>query len=323
MAAHPWVAAGLERVRFGVLIDPRGGDWGRLREDAQHIEALGYDSLWMYDHPVSIGPADCWTALAYLAQATSTVRLGSAVSCVPYRHPAVLARMAADVDQLSEGRLVLGVGIGDDPSEFEQLGLPFGAPKDRLRALGEAVQVVRGLYSGEPLTFEGSVYQLTNAKLQSLPVQRPSVPIMIAGGGEKVTLRQVAEYGEVCNFGPYPWTGGAYDPADVTRKYAALRSHCEAVGRPYDEILRSYFTQLTVAPTTQGALDKRAAMPMIEEFRSGVVAGSPEEIIAHYQGLVDLGVQYFIAWTHSDDHETLRLLAREVVPALRVPAKVG
>ncbi len=124
-ATHPWVAEGQRTVRFGLLANTIGGDWVRLREETQLIEELGYDSTWVFDHPVAFGASDCWVTLAVLASVTKKLRLGSSVSCIFYRHPAVLARMAADVDQISNGRLVLGVGIGDLPGEFEQLNLPY------------------------------------------------------------------------------------------------------------------------------------------------------------------------------------------------------
>ncbi|GAB3411199.1 hypothetical protein GCM10027569_27610 [Flindersiella endophytica] len=205
-------------MRFG-LLSTSYGDWQHFRDYAQQAEALGFDSIWVYDHPLSFGSADCWIALSELARATSTVRLGSSVSCAMYRHPAVLARMAADIDQLSGGRLVLGLGIGDDPAEFAQLGIPFGPARDRQRVLEEQVREIRRLWDGA---------------MRGGPAQQPHVPILIAGGGEQVTLRQVADHADACNFGPLSWTGGACTDADVARKYDALRKHCAAAGRPYD-----------------------------------------------------------------------------------------
>lgn len=303
MQTHPWVEQGQRQVRFGVL-STSYGDWSRFRDDAQQIEELGYDAIWVYDHPLSFGSADCWIALSELARVTSRVRLGSSVGCVMYRHPAVLARQAADVDQLSGGRLVLGLGIGDDPAEFERMGIPFGSPRDRQRTLEEQVQAILRLWGGEML---------------SGPVQQPHVPLLIAGGGEQVTLRQVAQYADACNFGPYSWTGGAYTKADVGRKYEALRKHCATFDRPYESVLRSYYTMLILDDSRAAAERTRAEMSTgVEEFRSQVFAGTPDDAIAHYQALVDLGVQYFIAFAPPEGRQTLRLLAEQVIPALRV-----
>jgi alkanesulfonate monooxygenase SsuD/methylene tetrahydromethanopterin reductase-like flavin-dependent oxidoreductase (luciferase family) len=307
---HPWVEQGQRQVRFGVL-SASYGDWSRFRDNAQRIEALGYDAIWVYDHPLSFGSADCWIALSELARATSTVRIGSSVGCVMYRHSAVLARQAADVDQLSDGRLVLGLGIGDDPAESARLGIGFDSPRARQRVLEEQVLAIRQLWSGE----------LPNGMLNR-PVQQPHVPILIAGGGERVTLRQVAQYADACNFGPYSWTGGAYTDVDMGRKYDALRKHCATFDRPYESVLRTYYTMLVLDDTRAAAETTRAEMPTgVEEFRSQVFAGTPDEAIAHYQALVDLGVQYFIAFAPPEGEQTLRLLAEEVLPALRVPER--
>jgi alkanesulfonate monooxygenase SsuD/methylene tetrahydromethanopterin reductase-like flavin-dependent oxidoreductase (luciferase family) len=301
---HPWVERGQHEVRFGVL-STSYGDWQHFRDHAQQVEAMGFDSIWVYDHPLSFGSADCWIAMAELARTTSTVRIGTAVSCVLYRHPAVLARMAADVDQLSDGRLVLGLGIGDDPEEFARLGIPFGSARERQRALEENVRAIQRLWGGEMLNG---------------PVQQPHVPILIAGGGEQVTLRQVAQYADVSNFGPYSWTGGAYNPADVGRKYEALRKHCAEFGRQYESVLRSYYTMLIVDESRAAAEATRAEMRTgVEEFRAGFFAGTPDDAIGYYQALVDLGVRYFIAFAPPEgEQQTLRLLAEEVIPALRV-----
>lgn len=316
---HPWVERGQHQVRFGVL-SASYGDWGHFRDNAQQVEALGYDSIWVYDHPLSFGSADCWIALAELARVTSTVRLGSSVSCVMYRHPAVVARMAADIDQLSDGRLVLGLGIGDDPAEFAQLGIAFGSPRERQRTLEEHVRAIRQLWGGDETTLQGETVQLANARMLNGPTQRPHVPILIAGGGERVTLRQVAQYADACNFGPYSWTGGAYTSADVGRKYDALRKHCAVFDRPYESVLRTYYTMLVLDDSRAAAERTRADMPTgVEEFRSEIFAGTPDDAIAHYQGLVDRGVQYFIAFAPDAGERTLRLLAEEVIPALRVP----
>src|SRR5256885_10401538 len=121
---HPWVTAGHGRLRFGVGADPSRG-WSAFLDTAHVVEDLGFDSFWVSDHPLWF--PDCWTTLMALAMATKEIRLGSIVSCVYYRSPALLARMAADVDGLSNGRLILGLGIGDNPDEFDQLGIPYSS----------------------------------------------------------------------------------------------------------------------------------------------------------------------------------------------------
>jgi alkanesulfonate monooxygenase SsuD/methylene tetrahydromethanopterin reductase-like flavin-dependent oxidoreductase (luciferase family) len=319
-AVHPWVAEGQRTVRYGLLANTIGGDWGRLREETQLIEELGYDSTWVFDHPVVFGSSDCWVTLTMLASMTKKLRLGSFVSCIFYRHPAVLARMAADVDQISNGRLVLGVGIGDLPEEFEQLNLPYLSTRERQQALSELVQIVRGLWDNKPFLYQGHHFQVKQASGQPHPIQQPYVPLLIAGGGEQRTLRQVARYADMANFGPHVWTGSSFSREDAVRKYAALRLHAQSVERPYDAILRSYYTpSLTIAPTLSTLQAKLVTFPIPELSRAGAVFGTPEEVTAHYQSLVDVGVQYFIVGVAPGDTETLQLLAQKVMPALHLP----
>src|SRR5262249_1242910 len=158
--------------------------------------------------------AECWTTLAMLAATTRKLRLIAFVSCVCYRSPVLLARIAADVDRASNGRLVLGLGIGDDPSEFAQLGIPFPSVRERQRMLEETLQIVKGLWQEEQFTYEGKYFRLQRAIGRPLPVQQPRIPILIGGGGERVTLRQVAQYADMSNFGPHIWTGSVFGLED-------------------------------------------------------------------------------------------------------------
>lgn len=312
-AVHPWVAEGQPRIRFGIGMLGARADWPRLHDCAQQAEALGFDSWWSQDHP--IGGVDCWTTLAGLAVATSRIRLGTSVACVYYRSPAVLARLAADVDRMSGGRFILGLGIGDDADEFAQLVLPFPRVPERQQALEEAIAIVRGVWGEEPFTYEGRHFRVSAVTVQP-PVQRPRVPLLIAGGGERVTLRQVAKYADMANFGENQWTGRVLGLDDVRRRLDALRHHCEALNRPYESILRSHIELPLILAPTRSALDaKLAALPRLAAMPS-LVAGTPEEIVAYYRALVEAGMQYFIAALPEFDVETLRLLGREVIPAL-------
>ncbi|MFL5758371.1 MAG: LLM class flavin-dependent oxidoreductase [Thermomicrobiales bacterium] len=335
---HPWVAEALPssqqlsqasdqfsrstsasgRVRFGVSIYPQPAEWREFFEIVQRIEALGYDSYWAYDHPTA--RADCWTALAALATQTSTIRLGTMIDCIYYRPAYLLARQAADVDRLSGGRLVLGVGIGDNPAEFADMGLRYPPVIERQHMLEETITILRGLWSGEPFEFAGQ-YVVARNKLGFLPpVQQPHIPILLAGGGEKVTLRQVAKYADMSNFGSHATTGGAYETADVARKYDVLRGYCEEIARPFDSILRSQFTMPLILVERADQLQARLAeVPKAtREFcKTSLVAGTPEDAIRYYQALADAGVQYFVANILDQDWQTIELLAREVMPAFQ------
>ncbi len=218
---HPWVAEQERRVRFGVF-GGRGAEWPwpRLRAWAQTAERLGFDSLWLGDHPM--GGADCRTTLAALAVHTERVRLGPLASCVYYRSAGLLASQATDVDRLSGGRLVLGLGAGDIPHEFAQLGLAYPPFPERAAVLAETVALVRGLWAGAPVTLQGTHVRAVDARLATRPVQAPHVPLLIAGGGERITLRQVAQHADMCNFGPTGATGSAWGLPEVRRKLPRL-----------------------------------------------------------------------------------------------------
>jgi alkanesulfonate monooxygenase SsuD/methylene tetrahydromethanopterin reductase-like flavin-dependent oxidoreductase (luciferase family) len=314
---HPWVAEGQHSIRFGAMIMDQGNDWLHLSDWVQMAEGFGFDSYWVSDHPFLY--QDCWTTLAALAQATRKIRLGTLVNCVFYRSPALLARLAADVDRLSNGRVILGVGIGDLPQEFEWLGIPVLSTKARQQVLEEAIQTIRELWHGEDLPYQGTYLQ-GQPYLPGKPVQHPRIPLLIAGGGERVTLRQVAQYADIANFGAHAIIGGAYEIADVVRKYDVLRRHCEAQERPYDSIMRSHLTiPLVLAETHEALQTKLESLPQgwLKMFGSSLIAGVPQEVISSYQALASAGVQYFICSLFRDDMETLRLLAEQIMPAVK------
>ena len=309
--AHPWVAEQRSRVRFGIFGGP-GPDWSAALRWARMVEELGFDSYWVGDHPVEF-PFDCFTRLAAVAVVTERIRLGSLVACVLYRHPLVLARQAADVDRLSGGRLVLGLGIGDAPREFGQLGLSLGKASERQEIQEEVLQVIPPLWSGKTVTFEGRHVRLAEASLSPGPAQRPHVPIMVAGGGERVTLRQVARYADASNLGPGNRTGGAWGPQEVRRKHEHLHRHCEALGRPYEHVLKTHVNfMLKLGKGESKAVVRDHARAFDFDFDRFV--GTPADAVAYYRALVDAGARYFIVSVA--DAETLRLLAEEVVPRL-------
>jgi alkanesulfonate monooxygenase SsuD/methylene tetrahydromethanopterin reductase-like flavin-dependent oxidoreductase (luciferase family) len=315
-ATHPWVAQASEAVRFAI-VGAFIPDWEELRDFVVHAEELGFDAYWVNDHPTR--SMDCWTTLAGLATVTTRIRLVSLVSCIYYRSPILLARQAADVDRLSNGRLVLGVGVGDDTDEFAQLGIAFPPARARQRALEETLEIVSGLWSGEPFSYAGEHFSLERTKVSPRPVQDPHIPVLIGGGGEKVTLRQVARYADIANFGPHEWVGSAFTLDDVTRKYEVLRGYCEEIGRPFDSILRSHWTPLlTLAPSASELEAKRSASRIPDAgLRTEPLFATPSQAIEHYQALADRGVQYFLATVNGRDEEPIRLLADEVLPALR------
>lgn len=314
--AHPWVAEGLNRVRFGVSIYPQPLDWRHFIGIVQRMEEQGFDSYLAYDHPTA--RVDCWTALTALAMATERIRLGTIVDCIYYRGPYLLARMAADVDRLSGGRLVLGIGIGDAPAEFEAMGIPYPPAPVRQRGMEETIAIVRGLWSGQPFGFQGEQWSVKTDGSFLGPVQQPYVPILLAGGGEKVTLRQVAHFADASNMGAHESIGRAVTLTDIARKFAKLREYCGEIGRPYESVLRSQFTMPLILAETREALDQKlAGMPgdTLAWCGPALFAGTPDEAITFYRSLVDAGFQYFVANILDGDEDTIELLGMVVMPA--------
>ena len=299
------MAEGGGRPRFGLY--GLTNDWARDVERVQLAEALGFDAFWAADHPLSHG-RDPWSYLAALAAVTRRIRLGTLVTSANYRPLALLARIVADVDRISGGRVVLGIGIGDNPRDSARLGVPYPPVPARQAALAAALRVLRPLLAGEAAELPGG----ERVALTPGPAQA-RVPILLAGGGERVTLRQVADYADATNFGPGSPIGSAWTLDDVRRKYAVLRAHCLAVGRPYDSVLRTHFGPLRLA---EGAETRERWVTSALGSRFLGLQTDPAGAAAHYRALIDGGVQYIIV-QGLHDPAAVRLFGERVLPAVR------
>jgi F420-dependent oxidoreductase-like protein len=302
-------------MRFGMQHSNRGygrsdNRWDTVRAVAVASEEAGIDSCWLPDHfqyGAEIPVLECWVTLGALAAVTTRLRLGALVSGIPYRNPALLAKMGATLDVISHGRCIMGIGAGWHREEFDAYGYAFETAAARGARLEEAAQVVRAMLSQQRTTFEGRYYRVTDAYNEPRPIQQPHPPLLIGGNGEKVTLRVVARYGDMCNL-----TG---TPDEVRQRLAILREHCRAVGRPYEEITRTTFGWLLIGRTEEEAAAKRARYMQREPFAG--IAGTPPRIVARLREYAAAGVQYFL-FSMPDAHEIepLRLFGEEVLPAL-------
>jgi F420-dependent oxidoreductase-like protein len=238
-------------MRFAFKTSPQNTTWPDMLavwREADGIEL--YESGWTFDHFYPIGEGadpggpclEGWMPLAALAQATTRLRLGTLVTGIHYRHPAVLANMAATLDIISDGRLELGIGAGWNEQESGAYGIRLGPLKERHDRFDEACEVLRSLLSQDRTDFAGEYYTLTDARCEPKGPQRPHPPIVIGGVGEKRTLRTVARFADHWNF-----PGGT--PQELAQKRDVLYEHCEAVGRDRDEILISSHIRLPSAPT--------------------------------------------------------------------------
>ena len=231
-SASPWVSAHQQQVGFALqlaTVDTSADPGRHVLRSGQLAEELGFDAMFLPDHPSWL--PDCWVHLAALAVTTSRIRLGPGVACALYRHPVVLARLAADVDQLSGGRLILALGAGWDASEFARLGSSLPSVRHRQTAIEETLAIVRGVWGPAPFSYEGRCFSTVDAQVVPSPAQLPGPPVLIAGGGERVTLRQVAQYADACQLSDVAVLNGAPTPTALQAKLAALKRHCMAADR--------------------------------------------------------------------------------------------
>jgi F420-dependent oxidoreductase-like protein len=313
-----------------VGIDPRQ-HWAVMRELAAHADdGDAWESIWVYDHmhavPEPNGAAvhEAWSLMAAFAASTRRVRLGQMCTCMAYRNPAHLAKVATTVDVVSDGRLEMGIGAGWYEHEWLAYGYGFPRAGVRIAMLDEGVQIMRQMWTDGVATLHGEHYQVDGAQLSPLPLQTDGPPLWIAGGGEKKTLRIAAEHAAYTNFDG--------TPEGFAHKSAVLREHCEAIGRPFDEITRSANYNVVIGQT-QAQVDDRiacieehfatsvpaSAAKTAEDFRHGPLVGTPGQIVDRLRGLDQLGMTYAICYfaEAAYDRSGIELFEREVIPALR------
>ena len=295
--------------------------WPELRDRAQWLDAHGFEYLSVMDHLWQIpgmGSPDepfmeGWMALAGLAASTERLKLTTLVTGVNYRNPALVVKMVTTLDLISGGRAILGIGGGWYQGEYDAYGYgktsEFPRPGVRLGRLREAVQIAKLMWQEPRASYEGKHYLVKDAILEPKPLQQPRPRILIGGGGEKVTLRIVAEEADMCNMG-----GG---PEVLAHKLAILSQHCQAVGRDMSEIEITTFDRLILAPTEAKAEDKWRAQgsPQRDGYRG--VMGTPEQVIQQLQTYQEAGAHTILFMIPNDDAESRELLAAEVMPAFR------
>lgn len=311
----------MSRVRFSIQTPLEGATFEALARHWQAAEQLGYASVWLDDHfygvltPQWDDSLECWTLMAALARETSSLRFGTLVACNGYRPPALVAKMAASVDHISDGRLEFGLGAGWYEQEFTAYGFEFPPIATRLRQLDEALRICKLMWAEPQASFAGKHFRVHEAWCNPKPVQKPHPPIMVGGGGEKVLLRIVAEHADRWNF------GGSV--ADFRQKLPILEDHCRAIGRDYAAIEKSWFGNVLIEPTEQRLqqrLAKRAARmgAAADQLDQRMIAGTPEQVIARINEFVAIGVTHFIAmFGRVDRLDATELFGREVIPAFR------
>jgi F420-dependent oxidoreductase-like protein len=326
-------------MRFGLFI-PQGWrldlvgipverHWEVMRGLAQYADGTAWDSLWVYDHfhtvpiPTDEATHEAWTLMAALAATTSRIKLGQMCTAMSYRNPAYLAKVAATTDIISGGRVQMGIGGGWYEHEWRAYGYGFPSAGVRLARLDEGVQIMRDAWRDGRVTFAGKHYQVDGAIVAPKPLQQ--IPLWIAGGGEKVTLKIAAKYAQYTNF--------SADPDEFAHKSEILAGHCRDVGTDYDAIIRSANVN-AILGTDDGDFTDRcgrirdriaglcgdgaADAMMAMNDNPGNATGTVERVIERMTRLRDLGCEYVICYfpEAAYDRSGIELFEREVIPAL-------
>jgi F420-dependent oxidoreductase-like protein len=327
-------------MRFGIFL-PQGwrldlagiapaDQWPTMRGLARSVDAGPWESLWVYDHfhtvpvPTEEATHEAWTLMAALGASTERIRLGQMCTCMAYRNPAYLAKVAATVDHVSGGRLEMGIGAGWYEHEWRAYGYGFPSAGERLAMLDEGVQIMIQAWTAGVATFAGKHYQVDGAICRPLPLQDGGIPLWIAGGGERKTLRIAAEYAQYTNFDATP---------EVFRhKSDVLAEHCRDLGRDFGEIVRSGNYNVVIGETDKDVRDKLAWIVAHYEalvpadqlerykkmFETGPLVGTPELIIERLREAEQLGLSYaignFVDFAY--DRGSVELFERRVIPEL-------
>jgi F420-dependent oxidoreductase-like protein len=327
-------------MRFGLFL-PQGWrldlvgieperQWEVMHGLAEHAADGPWESVWVYDHfhtvpvPTDQATHEAWSLMAALAASTSRVRLGQMCTCMGYRNPMYLAKVASTIDVISGGRLEMGIGAGWYEHEWTAYGYGFPGAGDRIAMLAEGVQIMREAWRDGVVTLAGEHYQVDGALCHPRPLQPGGPPLWIAGGGERKTLRIAAEHAAYTNF--------EGSPEVFAHKSQVLAGHCRDIGRDIDEIVRSADYNVVIG-RDEAEVEQRLAE--IEEryrpflapqglaralkmWRDGTLVGTPEQIVEQLQSLAGLGLGYSILYfgEAAYDRSGIDLFAKEVVPAL-------
>ncbi len=312
-------------VGFGVVLPQYGVGYDLLLKVAKESERIGFDSIWLEDHfiPWSL-PADhptleCWTILSALAAQTEKIRVGTLCSCASYRHPSLLAKMAATVDRISKGRLELGIGAGWYGEEYNAYGLTFPSPAERVARLKETVQLIRAMWTRDRATYHGRFYSVNQAVCRPEPVQKPHPPIWVGGGGEKRMLRVIAEVAD-------GWNWGAMTPQEFERKSQLLDGHAKRLRRGLPPVRKSLEAFVFIAENESqiGAkIDaarklKASKKFLVDAYVDTSIRGTPRQIVSQVQAYVDAGADHMmLVFPDAAELSPLELFAEQVLPLLR------
>ena len=273
--------------------------WNTILNSANRIEELNFESLWVYDHfhtvpqPTQDPTYECWTLMSALSQTTSKVRLGQMCTCNSYRNPAYLTKVASNIDVMSGGRLEYAIGAGWYDHEYKAYGYDYPTAGIRLKMLEESLIIYKLMTTEENPVFEGEFYKIDGAINQPKPLQKPYPPLWVCGGGEKVTLKLLAKYGDYGN-----WD---VDVEGFIHKSNVLKQHCENEGRNFSEIGRTLHTNVLIANSEdelKNKISKLATYTNIPEdyYFNRPLIGTKDKVFDTINQFKEAGCSYLIAY---------------------------
>lgn len=303
-------------------------DWSTTKASIETAEALGFDAVWAPDHLMlgrNHAEYECWTLLSAIAGFTEDVNVGSLVLCNDYRNPALVAKMAATLDVISEGRLELGLGAGWHEPEYDAYGWTYRDGFERLMRLDESIRLLKRLWTEDRVSFDGDHYRIENAYCEPPPVQDPHPPILVGGQGEEVTLKLVAKHADIWNTDVFNG-----DSDTLAHKIGVIEDHCETVGRDPEDITYSWDGHI-LCTRDEEKLDhlldlmlpiqfenEYVDQPDIEtkdDAREYFVMGTPEECAEAIEERIDCGITKFQGWfVDGPDTAGMKLFADDVIP---------
>ena len=277
----------------------KNDQWQTILDAANKIEALNYESIWVYDHfhtvpkPTQDPTFECWTLMSALSQTTEKVRLGQMCTCNSYRNPSYLTKVASNIDVMSNGRLEYAIGAGWYDHEYKAYGYEYPSDGERLKMLEESLIIYKLMTTKEEPKFEGKYYSIDGAINQPKPIQKPYPPLWVCGGGEKVTLKLLAKYGDYGN-----WD---VDVEGFIHKSNVLKQHCENEGRDYSEIGRTLHTNVLIANNEEELktkISKLATYTNIPEdyYYKRPLIGTKDKVFDTIGQFKDAGCTYLIAY---------------------------
>ncbi len=306
----------MSKVEFGVMLRQQKIDFSDIKEAALLCDKLGYDSIWFYDHVlgqgiIGIDILEPWTLMSALAPLTERVRIGTMVLCNGFRHPPLLAKMAATLDQISGGRVELAIGAGWFEEEFRAYGYNFPDAKTRIEMLRESAEVLKLLWTEEKTSYSGKYYKVEDTLCNPKPVQKPHIPVIIGGAGENHLLKVVAAVAD-------EWNCPATHALEFDKKYSALKRHCSDLKRNIEKIRISQQTVCVLTGKQNDLAEKLEKAQHRYAFFGDVkklgIVGTPDQCIEKIKANLEKGItKYTIFFSDVMNKETLELFAREVI----------